>query len=102
MKEVILSADDKVKIYLVPDDVAENLSDYCWEFSANWIWKNPNGVKHLKLKKGQKVAVYGVSDFIDYLNEWIFPNQLSKLVKELDYYDYELPEEYRDYPQFNF
>lgn len=48
------------------------------------------------------VAVYGVPDFIDYLNEWLFPEQRSMLIEQLDFYDYELPEEYDVYPQFNF
>jgi hypothetical protein len=36
MKNVILSHDDKVRIYSVPDEVADNLDKYCWEFAANW------------------------------------------------------------------
>ena len=102
MKEVILSADNKAKIYLVPDEVAENLSEYCLEFCSNWIWKNPNGAKYLQLISGSKVAVYDESDFIEYLNEWIFPEQPSVIVKELDFYNYELPEEYENYAKFNF
>lgn len=102
MKEVLLSHDDKVLMYAVPDEVANHLKDYCWEFSANWIWKNPNGAKFLKNIHGQTVAFYGAPDFIEYLNEWIFPEQPSKLIEQLDYYPYELPEEYKKYPQFNF
>lgn len=102
MKEVLLSHDSQVMVYSVPDEVADHLQDYCWEFSANWIWKNPNGAKLLREIKGQNVAVYGAPDFIDYLNEWIFPNEQSQFVKRLDYYDNELPEEYKKYPQFNF
>lgn len=75
---------------------------YCWEFAANWIWKNPNGAKLLQEIRGQKVAIYGSTDFIDYLNEWIFPQQKSVLIEQLNYYDYELPEKYKDYPQYNF
>ena len=52
--------------------------------------------------RGQKVAIYGSTDFIDYLNEWIFPQQKSVLIEQLNYYDYELPEKYQDYPQYNF
>lgn len=47
MKSVILSHDDKVRIYFVPNEVADNLDMYCWEFAANWIWKNPNGANIL-------------------------------------------------------
>lgn len=102
MKNVILSHDDKVRLYSVPDEVADNLDKYCWEFAANWIWKNPNGAKLLQEIRGQKVAIYGSTDFIDYLNEWIFPQQKSVLIEKLNYYDYELPEKYKDYPQYNF
>ena len=102
MKNVILSHDDKVRIYSVPDEVADNLDKYCWEFAANWIWKNPNGAKLLQEIRGQKVAIYGSTDFVDYLNEWIFPQQKSVLIEQLNYYDYELPENYKDYPQYNF
>ena len=35
MKNFILSHDDKVRIYSVPDEVADNLDKYCWEFAAN-------------------------------------------------------------------
>lgn len=102
MREVILSADDKVKIYSVPEEVADDLDKYCWDFAANWIWHGPENAKFLQNIKGQFVAVYGVSDFIDYLNRWAFPQRPSTLIEELDCYDYELPEEYKDYPQYNF
>lgn len=104
MKEVILSADDKLKIYSVPDIVADNLDKYCFDFCENWIWKNPNGAKLLKDYDGMKCACYDASDFIEYLNDWLFPEQKSRLIQELDYYDYdyELPQEYKRYPSFNF
>lgn len=102
MKKVLLSHDSKVMMYSVPDEVAANLEKYCLEFSVDWIWKNPNGAKLLKEIRGQKVAVYGATDFIEYLNEWVFPNQPSVLLEALDFYDYEVPEEYKKYPQFNF
>lgn len=102
MKDVLLSHDDKVLMYSVPDEVAAHLEEYCLDFAANWIWKNPNGAKLLKNIGGQRVAIYGAPDFIDYLNEWLFPEQQSKLVRQLDFYDYEIPEEYQEYPRFNF
>jgi len=102
MKEVLLSHDSKVLLYSVPDEVADHLEEYCLDFAANWIWKNPNGAKLLKNIRGMTVAVYGAPDFIDYLNERLFPEQPSRLIRELDYYNYELPEEYQAYPQFNF
>ncbi len=39
---------------------------------------------------------------VNILNDFIFPNQKSTLVGEMDFYDYEIPEEYKDIPWFNF
>jgi len=102
MKEVLLSHDSKVCMYSVPDEVADHLREYCQEFSENWIWKNPNGAKLLKDIRGTMVACYGAPDFIEYLNEWIFPDQRSELMIQLDFYAYEIPEDYEKYPHFNF
>ena len=102
MVEVILSADDKAKIYSVPAEVAHNLQKYCLEFATDWVWHGSESAKYLKQHNNQYVAVFNASDFIEYLNDCVFPNQSSTLVKELDYYDYELPEEYKKYPRFNF
>ena len=102
MEEVILSADDKAKIYSVPAEVAHNLQKYCLDFAADWIWHGPESAKFLQKHRNQYVACYNDADFIEYLNKWVFPEQPSTLVKELDCYDYELPEEYKKYPQFNF
>ncbi len=102
MKNVLLSHDDKVCMYTVPDEVADHLQQYCMEFAVDWIWNDPAGAKLLRQIRGQTVAVYGTPDFIDYLNTYRFPDQPSRLAAQLDYYDYELPEAYRGYPQFNF
>ena len=101
MKEVILSHDSELKIYLIPDAVADDLDRYCWDFAANWVWHGPENKKFLKdFGHGQLGAVFGAPDFIDYLNRWAFPEQPSSLVKELDCY--EVPEAYKDYPYYNF
>lgn len=102
VKEVLLSHDAKVLMYCVPDPVAEDLEKYCLDFACHWIWENPNGAKLLQNVRGMTVAVYGAPDFIDYLNQWVFPEQQSSLIRQLDYYIHELPEEYQKYPQFNF
>ena len=103
MKEVILSHDSEAMIYLVPAEVAANLDQYCWDFAANWVWHGPENGKFLKhFGDNQLGAVFGAPDFIDYLNKWVFPEQPSKLVKGLGCYDYEIPEEYRFYPKYNF
>lgn len=103
MKEVILSHDSEATIYLVPDKVADNLDKYCWDFAANWVWHGPENAKFLhEIGNGQIGAIFDSLDFIDYLNKWAFPDQQSKLVKGLDCYDYEIPEEYISYPKYNF
>ena len=103
MKKVILSADGPMAVYLVPDQVAENLEEYCGEF-CGWMWKNPDGRRTL-LKKwydGTWYARYDERDFIRYLNEWLFPEQPSRLVEQLGSCLEEPPEEYRNLPQHNF
>ncbi len=103
MKEVILSHDSEAILYLVPDVVADNLGQYCLDFAANWIWNGPEKCRFLKdFGNGQPVAMFGAPDFIDYLNNYAFPAQRSEAVKGLGCYDYELPDEYKDYPRYNF
>ena len=103
MKPVLLSADSKVCLYAVPDTVAEHLEQYCLDFCVHWIWEDPRGAKLLvTMKNGALGAVYGVQDFIDYLNEWVFPGEKSTLIRQLDFYGYEIPAAYQQYPSFNF
>ena len=103
MKNVLLSHDGKMKMYLVPDDVANNLKEYCMHFSFHWLMNDPNAQKlRVTTPSGVIGYIFGAQDFIDYLNDFIFPNQKSTLVAEMDFYDYEIPEEYKDIPWFNF
>ncbi len=103
MKKVLLSHDGKMKMYLVPDDVADNLKKYCMDFGFDWILNDPNAQKlRVPTPSGELGYMFGAQDFIDYLNDFIFPNQKSTLVGEMDFYDYEIPEEYKDIPWFNF
>lgn len=102
MAEVILSADDDAKIWLIPAEVAADLDNYCGDFAVNWVWHGPENGKFLRLMgSGQYGAVFGAGDFIDYLNKWVFPDRESKLVRNLGCYGYEIPEEYRDIPKYN-
>lgn len=101
MKEIILSSDGLCRIYSVPDEVADDLDRYCTDFDE-WIWENPNGDKLLQEFDDGYGACYDETDFIDYLNEWIFPEKPSVLIKETDFYCDEIPEEYRSLPRFNF
>lgn len=103
MKKVLLSHDGKMKMYLVPDDVADNLEKYCMDFGFDWIINDPNAQKlRVTTPSGEHGYMFGAQDFIDYLNDFIFPNQKSTLVGEMGFYDYEIPEEYKDIPWFNF
>jgi len=103
LKEVILSHDSEAKIYIVPDEVADNLDQYCWDFAANWVWNGPENRRFLiDCGDGRLGALFGAPDFIEYLNRWVFPEQQSRLIRGLGCYNYEIPEEYKDYPMYNF
>ena len=103
MKKVLLSHDGKMKMYLVPDEVADNLKEYCMHFGFDWLMNDPNAQKLRVITPSGIIGyIFGAQDFIDYLNDFIFPNQKSILVGEMNFYDYEIPEEYKDIPWFNF
>jgi len=73
------------------------------DFGFDWLMNDPNSQKlRVTTSSGEIGYMFGAQDFIDYLNDFIFPNQKSILVSEMDFYDYEIPEEYRDIPWFNF
>lgn len=103
MKKILLSHDGKMKLYLVPDIVADNLKQYCMDFAFNWLLNDANAQKlRVTTPNGEIGYMFGAQDFIDYLNDFIFTNQKSTLICETDFYDYEIPEEYNDIPWFNF
>ena len=62
MKNVILSADGDSIVYSVPDEVADNLREYCLRFT-----------KQINSK------CYTEADFIEWLNQECFPNQKSEI-----------------------
>ena len=101
MRNVILSADGDRIVYSVPDTVADNLDNYCIEFCDSWLHKSPYAEKY---RIGGGVVWYNEADFIEYLNKWIFPNEPSRLVKNLEWIDFSnpLPKEYECCPWFNF
>lgn len=101
MREVILSADGDSVVYLVPDEVANDLRKYCLEFSNVWLVTSKKARRRYKIRGGY---CYNEADFIDYLNEEIFLNQKSVFVKNLGWTNLgdNLPAEYKDYPYFNF
>lgn len=100
MKEVILSADGDSVVYSVPDVIANNLREYCIAFCDKWMRTNPNAEKY-RMNGGW---CFNEADFIDYLNEYIFPEQKSCFVKNLGWTDLgkNLPVEYQNHPYFNF
>ena len=100
MKKVILSADGNSIVYLVPDDVADNLEEYCLEFCSNWLRYSPDAEKYRK----DGILCYTERDFIDYLNAYVFPECESKIVENLGWTNLgdNLPERYKNYPYFNF
>ena len=100
MKKVIISADGDSIVYLVPDAVANYLRKYCISFCDKWMKNSPDAKKY-RIKGDY---CYNEADFIDYLNEYIFPEQKSVFVKNLGWTSLgeNLPVEYQDYPYFNF
>ena len=100
MKEIILSADGDSIVYLVPDEVADNLDEYCHEFDSVWLWTSPDAERY-RVDGG---VCYTEADFIDYLNEYVFPTQKSVFVRNLGWTEFgeDLPIEYQNHPYFNF
>ena len=70
------------------------------EFCCEWLHKSPDAEKY----RTGNVVCYTEADFIDYLNKYIFPEEKSVLVKNIGWTDLgeKLPEQYKDYPYFNF
>lgn len=100
MKNVVLSADGERKVYSVPDAVAEDLPGYCCEFCLRWLRTSPHAEKY----RTEEGFCYDESSFIEYLNEWVFPEEPSVLVENLGWLDFNepLPAPYTDCPDFNF
>ena len=99
MKQVILSADYDKVIYLVPDEVANHLREYCIQFCNEWLWKAEEASKYRHIMDGEVCVCYNEEDFIEYLNTYIFPDQPSTFVKNLGF---DIPKQYQHLPYFNF
>ena len=100
MKRIILSADGDSVVYSVPDDVADHLEKYCLEFCDDWLWNSPHAQKYRTVSG----VCYREADFIDYLNQYVFPEEKSVALENLGWTELgeKLPEEYRKLPCFNF
>lgn len=103
MKNVLLSADSEISVFLVPDEVADNLEQYCWDFCYNWLFQSPDAAKY-RVKMGNTMGVcYNEKDFIDYLNQYICEEQSLWITSLPEVYaGDELPKEYAGLPYFNF
>ena len=99
MKNVILSADGDYMLYSVPDAVADGLTGYCMEFCTEWLWKSPHAEKYRRTRHGIACVCYNEEDFIAYLNQWVFPQEPSVLLKHLGA---QIPKEYKNFPTFHF
>ena len=102
MKEVILSSDGEASLYLVPDPVAGRLEDYCLEFAQKWLWQSPEAKPYHRNINGVDCVCYTEADFIAWLGRYCFPEQPSRRLRGLGCPFYDLPEEYRSHPQYNF
>ena len=85
-------------VYSVPNTVADNLEKYCMEF-IHWLETSPDAKRYRK----NGVMCYDESDFILYLNKYVFPKEQSVFVKNLgSEYDQRVNFEHKDCPSFNF
>ena len=103
MKKVLLSADGDVCVYAVPDAVADDLSEWGDRF-RQWMRTAPEAARYrLMLSGGEVCLAFNERDFVQYLNEFAFPDQPSALVAELGCIDpQDCPEPLRDAPWYNF
>ena len=99
MKKIVLSADSDSMVYLVPNEVADNLEKFCWEF-YKWLKNSPDAEKY---RKGGGLN-YCESDFIEYINRYVFPDEKSIFIKNLGWtkLDKDIPDEYKNCPYYNF
>ena len=97
MKSIILSAGGPMRVYSVPDKIADNLEGAYWYFRSIWSYDGPEN-KRLVVNG---VARYNDKDFIDYLNNWETPEYQSVLVEELRSGE-SIPEQHKTCPRYSF
>ena len=56
MKNVLLSADSEISVFRVPDEVAENLEQYCLEFCGHCLHESPDAAGY-RVKTGNMTVV---------------------------------------------
>ncbi len=99
MKHIILSADGECGLYLVPDEVVDNLPKYIGDF-RDWMVYAPEALKY----RQDDCLCFTERDFIDYLNNQVFPEKQSVFVKNIGYINSreEVPEAYKGCIYYNF
>ncbi len=109
MKHILVSADSKPSVYLVPDIVADNLRDFCLDFLSDLY--NMENDRDLEIIDNEHVTsddestlCFDETGFIYWLNQYKFPDEPSMFVETLDWEAFEgvLPENYKSCPWFNF
>ena len=100
MKKILLNVyGAEIRVYSVPDEVADNLSEYCYKF-FDWMKTSPEAKNY----RENGVLHYDEDDFILYLNKFVFKNAKSKFIKALSgIYDIsEIYPKYKEYSHFCF
>ena len=95
MKQIILSADGECGLYLVPDEVVDNLPKYIGDF-RDWMVNAPEALKY----RQDGCLCFTERDFIDYLNTQVFPKTPSVFIKNIPWED--VQEEYKGCIHYNF
>ena len=108
MKKVLLGETYSCNVYLVPNEVADNLGDYCMEYEK-WVWGTSPEAE--KLRKKHRPCPNNEEFVKVYLNKVKFPQYESKLVEELEIVggciidelmpNPNLPDKYRNNPEYN-
>lgn len=100
MKQILLSADGEWGLYLVPDDVVDNLPKYIDAFRT-WMIHAPEASIY---RQEEECLCFTEEDFIKYLNFHVFPETPSVFVKNLGFINSweEVPEEYKGCIKYNF
>lgn len=101
MKRIVLSADNFPSIYLVPDDIADNLHNYVSRFDK-WLFNPVNDHGYwMELPQGGKCVCFTESAFIQWLNDHVLRSSEKAELIEIKS-NYNLSEEEQTYPNCNF
>lgn len=102
MKDMILSADNKAKLYKVPEDLVHRF-DYYLELFYDWLKNSEDAKSHRSFIEDEMCFTYDESDFVFFLNTYVFKEGSVVFIKELKFFGYEeIPEEYENVFVFNF